>query len=221
MTTVTEALLAMLGRCDGARKRDNVGFNGRDAEFAHSLGEAVDEYGSLTPKQEKAMHKVLLTYKKQLKDLDIEYDSLVIEVDERIKSETKFSVVNSQYGKKIVLEFPYDAEIVEKLKALDWNNTHRRWNGSAWEIDASSNGLIGLEEVGFEIPEDIREVCGQSSKATKEIVIDEGTEVRILLHPNFSKIDRKIPKSVNDAINDKLAYQPQGYEWSPKYKSGE
>ena len=113
MTTVTEAMNALLARCDGARSKDGQGFNGRDAEFAHSLGHAVEKYGGLTPNQERAMHRVLRTYTKQLANMGIVYKEIIVEIDVREaqnggRKEMNVSVAHTRYGLKIFLKFDYD-----------------------------------------------------------------------------------------------------------------
>ena len=70
--SVKEALLYLAGRCDGAVSKDGQGFNGRDAEFGHSLANQLEAGRTLSPKQRAAATKMLTTYKKQLGRAGIE-----------------------------------------------------------------------------------------------------------------------------------------------------
>jgi hypothetical protein len=63
---IAEALLYLAGRCDGAVSKDGQGFNGRDAEFGHSLANQLEAGRTLSPKQRAAATKMLTIYKKQL-----------------------------------------------------------------------------------------------------------------------------------------------------------
>lgn len=47
-------------------------------------------------------------------------------------------IVDSPYGRKAVLDSPYDAK--DAIKALEWDETHRSWDPerSAWTVDASA-----------------------------------------------------------------------------------
>lgn len=68
------AISSLISCCDGAHKKDGVGFNGRDAPFARSL--YIQPEWSI--KQEKAALKMLATYKNtQLPQLGIDYSALV------------------------------------------------------------------------------------------------------------------------------------------------
>ena len=62
----------MAGRCDGAVSKDGQGFNGRDAEFGHSLANQIQAGRTLSPKQRTAAVRMLNTYKKQLGRAGIE-----------------------------------------------------------------------------------------------------------------------------------------------------
>jgi len=216
MTTVTEAFLALLGRCDGAATKDYQGFNGRDAGFARSLGEWIDERGSLTPQQERAMYKILKKYKGQLSGMGFEYNDLVVEATEVLKESSKIYIVNTQYGPKISLKFQYDKSVVSKLKDLPWDRTHRRWDpdGEVWRLDANDFSVEALEGMGFEVPKSVKDECGVAPE-------EETGPRRILWGNTFSKISGGLQKKVNQALRNKIGFQPPGYEYSPKYQSGE
>jgi len=62
MTTVREAMNALLTVCDGAITRDGQGFNGFDAYIARDMARKQH----WTNNQEKAMFKILRKYHIQL-----------------------------------------------------------------------------------------------------------------------------------------------------------
>lgn len=43
-------------------------------------------------------------------------------------------VIDTQYGKKVALDSPYEAK--DDIKSLDWERTHRAWEDDAWQVDA-------------------------------------------------------------------------------------
>lgn len=122
--------------------------------------------------------------------------------------EVKYKLANSQFGPKIQLFFPYDSEIISKLKTLDWNITHRRWNGQCWEIDAKTIAVLNLETyVGFEVPEEIKRQIRELEK------------VKIVLSGTTGRIGR-ISRDIERLIEARLQFQPKGYEWSNAFRRG-
>ncbi len=65
-----KAVKYLAGVCDGAVNKDGQGFNGRDADFGHSLANQE----KWTTGQAKAAKNMLRTYKNQLKQAGIEID---------------------------------------------------------------------------------------------------------------------------------------------------
>ena len=212
MTTVTEALLSLLRVCDGAHARDEQGFNGRDAEFAHSLGESYSHYGSLTANQERAIHRIMRTYREQLQRMGIDYDALVLECENKRKAETKMWVDGSQYGWKIYVQFPYDKEIAETMKSLPWDKTHRAWDpdNKAWTFDLNDFSVKALARMNFEVPNSIVARVEQTP-----VEVERG--FKIVLGGAFSQIKGNLTKEVNKELSDKMAYQPEGFEYAPSY----
>lgn len=213
MPTVRDAFLVLLGKCDGARTKDHVGFNGRDASFAHSLGEWS---GKWTRKQERAAHKMLRTYKGQLSDLGFDYDELEFD-NEMI--ETKIWMGSSKYGPKVLVQFEYDIKLVNKIKKMSWEQTHRRWNPdiSAWELDANSHVVASLEELGFALPPEVLEACQVAQAA----VVEEPEDVTIVLGASTSVVRGILPKGVLGALSDKLGFYPHNYERTYAYQQGD
>lgn len=211
MTTVREAFMALLGRCDGAVTRDHQGFNGRDAPFAHSLG---DWEGKWTPNQERSAHKMLKTYRVQLEGLGFDYSNL--EKESQDTGGVEVQTFENHYGLKILLKFPYNAGTVRKIKDLPWEETHRRWNPEleGWELDANTHSAEALVEIGFSLPPRVLRLCGEN------VVEGEATDIEVIVHGASSRI-RGAPKSVLKAIDQRLRFQPDGFDFVPSYQSGE
>lgn len=75
--TIITAAMSLATVCDHATSQDGQGYNGRDAEFMHSVVRQHNEGRYLTQKQLQAMYKTLRTYKKQLSRFGINYDELI------------------------------------------------------------------------------------------------------------------------------------------------
>ncbi len=76
MTTVKEAAIMLLSICDGAITRDKQGYTGVDSIFVRNV--LSRDY--FTYNQEKAIHKILLKYRKQLlNSFQVNYDDLKFE----------------------------------------------------------------------------------------------------------------------------------------------
>lgn len=145
---VKSALLILAGVCDGATKRDNVGFNGTDSNFGRSLARQVKEELDLTPKQLESACKMLQKYKlTQLKGLTIpslqdlkkemeELNSNAVSMDddllpvEKIKKallivfEKGFLPHDQMFGRSLVSQITANRKLSEKqcelsLKLLD------------------------------------------------------------------------------------------------------
>lgn len=71
--TVRQAAEAVLSRCDGAVKRDNVGYNGMDSSFVRSV---LEQPHQMSRRQEQTIYKLLRKYRKQLQALGIDYDQI-------------------------------------------------------------------------------------------------------------------------------------------------
>lgn len=214
MTTVAEALMAMLGRCDRARTLDNVGFNRDDAQFAHSVGGYYQRNGRMTPRQERAVHSMLETYQSQLEELGYEYGELELETPEPEDpiENAEMWIGDTEYGKKIMVQFPYSSKIKDQLMDLPWNETHRSWNDDhdAWTLDTNETSLGGLEAIGFDIPEEVR----------KEIVPWDEVKHVIRLDSVESRITGNLQGYVNDQLNNRLAFRPEGHEYSHAFQVG-
>lgn len=131
---VGAAIDFLAGRCDYASKRDDVGFNGRDAVFGHSL--AMQGIASWTPRQYNAAWKMLRTYKNtQLPQVGISYDDLLPRIpDPATRYAAGFNAATKSYA------VWYDRDIVVSgiktfaeaaAKSERWNELMRVSTGAA------------------------------------------------------------------------------------------
>ena len=62
-------------------------------------------------------------------------------------------IADSKYGEKVLIDSDYDDK--EAIKSLDFDTTHRSWNGgiSMWTADADDETLDALRDIGCEIPD--------------------------------------------------------------------
>jgi len=77
MTTIKQAANILLSVCDGAIAKDGSGYTAPDSFFVRD----VLSKNYFTYNQERAIHKILLKYKKQLLSFNIDYDQLKFEID--------------------------------------------------------------------------------------------------------------------------------------------
>lgn len=114
---------------DRATQRNGIGFNGRDSAFGNSLAKQVTKGKELSPKQYGIAYRMLSTYKKQLKDFDIDYDQIEKPEASAPKDDQPKSV--DFQGGLFLFSFPYDASLKEELKesipGARWDPTDKIW----------------------------------------------------------------------------------------------
>jgi len=119
-------------------------------------------------------------------------------------------LTNSKFGPKIQLKFPYDPELISKIKSLSWDETHRRWDkeNKCWELDATSEVVELLKKIGISLDQ---EIINQ---------IEELEKIKIILEGNRGYIKGKLDEQLIQLIDDELSFQPEGYEWTKAYQEG-
>lgn len=156
MDIIHEAVKALARQCDGALRQDNVGFNGTDTRFGHSLAAQA----RLSEKQRCAAVKMLKKYERQLEKLgykwaDIEQGNIThtgsaVSSTNSVQTQKNTRVVRIE-GQKIIFAFPYDAEIKDDLKDT-FQTAHFDGNARTWDvpINAASVAVAFAEKWGFE-----------------------------------------------------------------------
>jgi SNF2 family DNA or RNA helicase len=135
--TIQQAVRALAGVCDGALKRDDQGFNGRDTRFGQSLAAIPHDDWSI--RQLATAHKMLATYRGQLAGFGIDYAALRAPDAEvaiqkaawaarRQATEASTTVAGPKVANKIVRDtvktgrflvtFEYNGSLIASLKAL-------------------------------------------------------------------------------------------------------
>ena len=74
--TVVNAVQALAGVCDYASSRDNMGYNGGDAEYGHSIANQTIGGRVLSEAQQRAAIKMIQKYRKQLATYGIEIPTI-------------------------------------------------------------------------------------------------------------------------------------------------
>lgn len=66
----------------------------------------------------------------------------LVPVDDDEDAVVVTDLADTRYGKKAVLDSPYEAK--DALKSLDWDDTHRSWDDSrdAWTVDATALSTV-------------------------------------------------------------------------------
>lgn len=116
---------------------------------------------------------------------------------------------DSRWGPKIWLFFPFDQEMVDNIKSLPWEETHRRWNGSAWEIDANPFAIRALMGLGFTLPPEL----------VRRSVAIHG-RITVQIRGNRAEIMTRLDRIVSDQISARLRFRPRRYEYTRAFKSG-
>lgn len=124
---ILEAARMLAGVCDGARTRDESGYNAVDGPTAKSILRAP----SPTARQVRCLWNILRKYSRQLEGFGVQYDALVPPELPPRNENGKFTFqpnrvrlvwVDTKYGRQIAVVFAYDAPIVAALKSMK-----KRW----------------------------------------------------------------------------------------------
>lgn len=106
--------------------------------------------------------------------------------------QAKISILKTSFGDKIVLESEYNAALVQAIKSLPWDTTHRKWTGSHWELDAAAAPELAhkLASLGMtDLVEELHTISGgkQATWADRLNLHWEVEEGQILLSCNYNK----------------------------------
>jgi SNF2 family DNA or RNA helicase len=186
---IQKAIASLANVCDHAIAEDGRGYNGRDAEFGHSLAEQIEAGRNLSPNQLNAAFKMLQTYRKQLQNMGIELPesfsattAIATEVKaEKPKSNGKISL----QGKAIIVTFPYSPETVAKVKSVKG----AKWNpdGKFWQFPFSSAADLMTSFSDFEVDPTIAdEVKSAQSERLAELAIAQADYQRLVDAANVS-----------------------------------
>lgn len=145
LTARLHAAMAYLAeRCDYAHELDGAGFNAYDAMLGHRLAER--DPGLWTYRDASTAWKMLRKYRGQLEggghDLsgipepDVEHDP---EWKAQAEESAKRRLILAEDGEHIFLKFPYDQDMVGKVRALP----DRKWNpdDKAWMVPVTKGAL--------------------------------------------------------------------------------
>jgi SNF2 family DNA or RNA helicase len=135
MTTYREALNILLKVCDGARTKDDHGFNGADSPIARSLS----EFSTWSEKQQNLAANMLRKYSMQLFDHGIDYYALTKEItkEEKVKAfeeARKQLALNPErpildYKNNVfTLKMPFEhKDLAKDIDKHYWDNEKKVW----------------------------------------------------------------------------------------------
>ncbi len=175
--TIEQAVLALKAVCDGASTHDQRGFNGWDAKFVADLLRGKAQYGTWTLGQQRALHKMLRKYTKQLATLGIDYELIPTPAEPAPApaaapagpGNLETSITMRADG-KIVIRFPFDKDVVELVRQIPG----RTWNGpdKSWLVPSDALGVEGVfrfaEQVGIQAPTDMLAAYEEAKVARAE-----------------------------------------------------
>ncbi|MEG3440168.1 DEAD/DEAH box helicase [Pannus brasiliensis CCIBt3594] len=142
------AILYLAGRCDGARQKDGVGFNGTDTKFGHWLADRIAEGKPLLKSNAEAGLKMIQKYRKtQLEPLGYtlpEWEAIEHQYPDKFKkferteakgepqAEKRIEIV----GGRVAVYHPYDSTgaFNRKAKSID-----------GWEFCGEKSGKPGYD----------------------------------------------------------------------------
>lgn len=142
--TIEAALLALASvDRDYATQDNGVGYNGRDTTFGNSLAGQLEAGRRLSPRQRSAAFKMLRTYRVQLlRDHGLDYDAIPDPTLETRRAEIQqaqataadpdraWGTIDVGPDKRAVLRSPYNARLVEMVRAIPgrtWDREEKRW----------------------------------------------------------------------------------------------
>ena len=186
---IQRAIASLAKVCDHAFSEDGKGFNGRDAEFGHSLAEQVEAGRNLSPNQLSAAFKMLQTYRKQLQNMGIDLPesfnvTTAIATQPKIEKPKPKGKISLQ-GKAIIVTFPYSPETVAKVKTIKG----AKWNGEGkfWQFSFSAAADLVTAFPDFEIdPAIAGEVESAQSERLAELAIAQADYQKLVDAANVS-----------------------------------
>ena len=186
---IQKAIASLAKVCDHAFSEDGKGFNGRDAEFGHSLAEQIEAGRTLSPNQLNAAFKMLQTYRKQLQGMGIDLPesfsaTTAIATQPKIEKPKPIGKISLQ-GKAIIVTFPYSPETVAKVKSVKG----AKWNpdGKFWQFPFSSAADLVTAFPDFEVdPAITSEVESAQSERLAELAIAQADYQKLVDAANVS-----------------------------------
>jgi SNF2 family DNA or RNA helicase len=225
---IEQALLFLSDQCDGASKKDRVGFNGIDAHFGKSLAQRILEGKPLSDRHAESALKMLQKYKRQLSNGGIELPSWD-EIKEQYQSPAKtITIEEDEYsmvlaGSKVRLYSPYDRtggfqRIAKSIKGYKFEKADPPyWN---FPVSALEQILQDFADYPWQIDEDIAlELEHQKLKAQEAIAAQEAKALQKSEHIiellSLAQLDQPLENGWQ--LRD---YQRQGAEWLLAHSTG-
>lgn len=221
--SIEKAIAFLCSCCDGAKERDDIGFNAFDAEYGKWLNGRT-----LLKSQAKAALKMLQKYRKQLQQNNIilpewecvEQQYPVVaknDFDESSLPEKRIELV----GVEIAVYHPYDSTGVfqrrcKELKDYRFDGSDKSWRYSADTVDKVVAHFVGLD-FNFSVSDDVEGLKLQIEAEEKV----EQLRIEAERHQKAYKSASEIVKLIDAANLDSPLkngwylrdYQKKGVEW--------
>lgn len=225
----------LLSVCDGAIELDYEGYNKPDAFSVRDLLSREELSGN----ELEILRQTLLKYRRQITGMGFGYNRLlrmkfggevrtkmgrfkVLSYEElkrkRALESVEFGLFQSPYGGKVWVSFEFSNELVEKVKSLPWEQTHRSWNPTErrWELDATQESIKLFEEVvGIVVPQEVKNrLTGVSFPPEPEKLS------RVRFQGNYAVVNYPSTEEYEEAYEvatRKLTYQLEGWDRNGPY----
>lgn len=158
-------------RMGGTVHDNGRGFSGTDGSFCSSLAVQFMARGSLSPKQLAALRKIMPKYRRQ-----IPADLKPVAFRQTAPAAPKPPKSIEVKGSQLIIRFPYNPELVQKVRSLP----ERRWlpEWKAWSAPVTAFAIQKLEEWGFEIPAEARRERTANNQIRKMVREDVARKVQ-------------------------------------------
>lgn len=221
------AVSAIAAQCDGAITRDGIGFNGQDTKFGSRAAEIpVSEWTNAIASE---VYDMLRTYRGQLSELGIEYDSLTNPDPDgnTIHNSGRDDARQIQYQRKnapyvtflnggdyVLVHNSYP--IKDTLKRAHFRFDPRRVQSKAWEADVTpltASTILGMPEIRLDDNQRVILSAIAECEADTESVTDSFEHIRISDTPGkliFDTPNFEVPIAVIRGI--------PGRKWMPQQR---
>lgn len=219
MRELHNAVSIIASQCDGAIKRDGVGFNGHDTKFGNRVAEMpVSDW---TSEIAATVYHMLATYKNQLAGLGVDYDALSNPMDSfmTLESDAEISVTarnqarQAEYERKnapyikiadgdveVYNSYPIKGEL--KSNGFRFDPKHRGTKEWSSPISAqAANTVLGIGSINLttEQREYLTSIAGEyvaPVSTTADINVKPHDDSRLILDVPFNKIPLAVIRAI-------------------------
>ena len=192
MSQIIQALQALKSRCDGANKKDDVGFNSVDTWTASDILTLANAKKEISPDVEWLAWDILRKYKVQLSNIGFDWDSFdepkttkskeeiknsskstASEIKDKVKVEARSAEAIENFRVSVVPEgiicqFTYSEVVVGAIKAVP--KARYQPDNKAWLVPYATESLKALESLlgrfGVKFGQDVSDIFNKAESYT-------------------------------------------------------